>query len=160
VTNRRAYYFLLVSDASQEPAHYAMTYPDDLGAFQRVRRLASISARPTATHNDSKPNPARCIDDRYAIDRMPVFYYPQHVCNDGRHTFIVLQQFKETPSDLPVLFVVTDGSNAIANYIFDATHYRYVVDGVPDMMVLVSGSGKRKKVMRIQHFQPTGKNAA
>ena len=31
-------------------------------------------------------------------------------------------------------------------------HFRYVVDGVPNMMVLVTGSGKNKRTMRVQHM--------
>jgi type IV secretory pathway VirB9-like protein len=148
-TNRRSYYIILDSDDGKEPAHYAMTFPDDMRTFQNAQRAASEASR---ARQAQAPDPRNCIDNRYAIDRMPVFYYPSLVCNDGRHTFIVLQQFRETPNDLPVLFTIVDGKTAMANYVFDAAHFRYVVDGVPDMMVLVTGSGKNKRTMRVQHI--------
>jgi type IV secretory pathway VirB9-like protein len=148
-TSRRSYYLTLVSDDGKEPAHYAMIFPDDIRGFRNAQRAASEAAR---SRTAQAPDPRNCIDDHYGIDRMAVFYYPAHVCNDGRHTFIVLQQFRETPGDLPILFTIVDGKTALANYTFDAAHFRYVVDSVPDMMVLVTGSGKNKRTMRVQHL--------
>jgi len=161
-TSRRVYYFLLASDNGADPKYYWITYPDEQRALHAAieeKRRRDIAARAQAAA--LIPDPARCIDDHYAADRPDVQWQPNRICNDGRHTFILLQKFRETPSDLPVLYIVdSSGQNTLANYTYDARNSRYLVDGVPDKMILMAGSPRKKITFRVERYTPPAANSA
>jgi len=71
---------------------------------------------------------------------------PLHVMNDGIRTYIEVPQGLQ---DLPVVFVIgNDGSDTIANYRFRG--HSFIVDGVPQRIALVQGSGRSQRRVIIE----------
>lgn len=155
-TNQRAYSFLLLSERGVVPLHYVLRYP------QPKPLTATPIATPTPTPvTDLSDIP--CKDSNYTVDDSPDHktrgpvppsrFVPTKTCNDGAHTYIQLQQFTELPNDLPVLSSIDrqHPGGVITNYVYDAAHFRYIVDGVPDAMQLLYGSPKDRILVRIHH---------
>jgi len=73
-------------------------------------------------------------------------FMPTRVMNDGAHTYI---QMPPGIQDMPVVFAIAnDGSDAMINYRF--RHGMFVVDGVPQRLALVQGSGRNQRRVIIE----------
>jgi len=71
---------------------------------------------------------------------------PIRVMNDGAHTYI---QMPATIQDMPVVVMIAnDGSDAMINYRF--RHGMFVVDGVPDRLALIQGTGRGQRRVTIE----------
>jgi type IV secretion system protein TrbG len=135
-TDRRVCYVILVSVRHDYQLHARFYYP--------IAEVAHITS--SAPNDGDGPNiDVEHLDTAYRIsgDR---HIAPLRVLNDGSHTYI---QMPKSPSDLPVVYqVASDGSDALINFRF--RHSMFVVDGVPDKLVLVLGSGRGQKRCTIE----------
>lgn len=135
-TNRRTYYLTLVSGYNNPMLRIGFLYPQDP---QQAFATAAIGR---GMRSDT-PLPDTAIDKldfnyRMTGDRG---LQPMRVFNDGTHTYLQLPQGMR---EVPVLFVVgSDGCDTLVNYRFTGQYY--VVDGVPDGIALVEGSGKHQR---------------
>ena len=135
-TNRRTYYLTLVSNYNNPMLRIGFLYPQDP---QQIFATAAIGH---GMRSDS-PLPDTAIDKldfnyRLSGDRG---LQPVRVFNDGAHTYL---QMPQGIREVPVLFAVgSDGSDTLVNYRFTGQYY--VVDGVPEGIALVEGSGKHQR---------------
>jgi type IV secretion system protein VirB9 len=135
-TDRRVCYVILVSVRHDYQYHARFYYP--------IADVAHIT-RSASDDGDGPPVDVEHVDTAYRIsgDR---HIAPLRVLNDGSHTYI---QMPKSPTALPVVYTVApDGSDAITNYRF--RHSMFVVDGVPNQLVLVLGSGHGQKRCTIE----------
>jgi type IV secretion system protein TrbG len=135
-TNRRTYYLTLVSSSNNPMLRIGFLYPQDpqqAFATTAVSRGMRANAPLAETAIDKLDFNYRISGDR---DLQPV-----RVFNDGTHTYLQMPQGMRA---VPVLFAVgSDGGNTLVNYRFTGQYY--VVDGVPDGIALVEGSGKHQR---------------
>jgi len=135
-TNRRTYYLTLVSSYNNPMLRIGFLYPQDpqqVFATAAVSRGMRANAPLAETAIDKLDFNYRMSGDR---DLQPV-----RVFNDGAHTYL---QMPQGMREIPVLFAVgSDGGNTLVNYRFTGQYY--VVDGVPDSIALVEGSGKHQR---------------
>lgn len=133
-TSRRSYYLTLVSRASDPMLRIGFTYPEDLNtAFASSRATRAASTMPTSVPIDKLDFAYHMSGDRTL--------QPTHVFNDGAHTYL---QMPAANGSLPVIFAVDDdGGNALVNYRFSGPYC--VVDGVPQRIALVDGSGRHQR---------------
>jgi type IV secretion system protein TrbG len=141
-TNRRTYYLTLVSSYNNPMLRIGFLYPQDP---QQAFATAAVSRGMGADA------PLAVI----AIDKLDFNYrmsgdrglQPMRVFNDGTHTYL---QMPQGMREVPVLFVIgSDGGNTLVNYRFTGQYY--VVDGVPDGIALVEGSGKHQRRALVTH---------
>jgi type IV secretion system protein VirB9 len=134
-TNRRTYYLTLISSYNDPMLRIGFLYPQD-------PQQAFATAVSRGMHADA-PLAATAIDKldfnyRMSGDRG---LQPVRAFNDGTHTYL---QMPQGMREVPVLFAVgSDGGNTLVNYRFTGQYY--VVDGVPDGIALVEGSGKHQR---------------
>ncbi|MGA7094922.1 MAG: P-type conjugative transfer protein TrbG [Candidatus Cybelea sp.] len=135
-TNRRTYYLTLVSSYNNPMLRIGFLYPQDP---QQIFATAPVGH---GTRSDS-PLPNTAIDKldfNYRLSGDPGLQ-PVRAFNDGAHTYL---QMRQGIREVPVLFAVgSDGSDTLVNYRFTGEYY--VVDGVPEGIVLVEGSGKHQR---------------
>jgi P-type conjugative transfer protein TrbG len=135
-TDRRVCYVILVSVRHDYQYHARFYYP--------IADVAHITQ--SMPDDGDGPNvDVEHVDTAYRIsgDRHVA---PLRVLNDGVHTYI---QMPKSATDLPVVYTVApDGSDALINYRF--RHSMFVVDGVPNKLVLVLGSGRGQKRCTIE----------
>jgi type IV secretion system protein VirB9 len=135
-TNRRTYYLTLVSGYNNPMLRIGFLYPQD------PQQAFATSAVSRGMHADA-PLAETAIDKldfnyRMSGDRG---LQPVRVFNDGTHTYL---QMPQGMREVPVLFAVgSDGGNTLVNYRFTGQYY--FVDGVPDGIALVEGSGKHQR---------------
>jgi len=155
-TTKHAYYFSVVSTNDHEPHYYWMDFPDERHAAMSAARAAHRSQETNHLRAVAAvPDPSYCNDYHYMGGGPDVQWRPTTVCNDGRHTYLMLQNFHTTPNDLPILYTLgSDNQEHLANYTYDAVNARYVVDGVPNTIVLVTGTSGKKLTMRIDRQLP------
>jgi type IV secretion system protein VirB9 len=130
-TNRRSYSLNLRSVKSNPMLHVGFFYPQNLSA-----------AFPTPAPSPS-PSPVEMpislasLDFRYvATGERKIL--PAHAFNDGKHTYL---QFAAQLAQMPVVLEVGPNGDQLINYrIKDGT--TYIIDGVPDRVALVVGTGK------------------
>jgi type IV secretion system protein VirB9 len=130
-TDRRVCYVILVSVRHDYQYHARFYYP--------ITDVAHIT-QSTPDSGDGPSVDVAQLDTAYRIsgDR---HIAPLRVLNDGSHTYI---QMPKSTTNLPVVYTVApDGSDALINYRF--RHSLFVVDGVPNQIVLVLGSGRGQK---------------
>lgn len=135
-TNRRTYYLTLVSSYNNPMLRIGFLYPQDpQQAFATVALGHGVRADAPLAET--------------AIDKLDFNYrlsgdrglQPVRVFNDATHTYL---QMPQGMREVPVLFAVgSDGGNTLVNYRFTGQYY--VVDGVPDAIALVEGSGKHQR---------------
>lgn len=135
-TDKRVCYLILVSARHDGQANTRLYYP--------VAEVAHVVKSTHTTDDDLQVSIGR-LDFAYRMhgDRS---FMPTRVMNDGAHTYI------EMPSgiqDMSVVFAIaSDGSDAVVNYRF--RHGMFVVDGVPDRLTLVQGSGRGQRRVIIE----------
>ena len=168
-TTKRAYRITLESNGDSEPAYYEIAYPEELEAaavaHERARRqaLEARVARAGGAGAPPTPTPQKCFDVNYSASKpfgtknqaalkAADPFHPIFVCNDGAHTFVQLQQFTEAPSDLPVLFYERPTGQVLANYTYDAKAFRFIVDGVPESLLLEMGTPADRVTVRLTHY--------
>jgi type IV secretion system protein TrbG len=134
-TDKRVCYMILVSAAHNDQRRMRLYYP--------VADVAHIIQ-----------NSYVAPDGQVSLDRLDLAYrmhgersfMPTRVSNDGSHTYI---QMPTGIEDMPVVFAVAnDGSDAVVNYRF--RDGMFVVDGVPQRLVLVQGSGRGQRRVIIE----------
>ena len=135
-TNKRVCYMILVSTRRDFQNRARFYYP--------IAEVAHITQDGESGSNGSQVDLAR-LDYAYRIHGEHSFI-PAHVMNDGAHTYI---QMPPGIQDMPVVFVTAnDGSDAIVNYRF--RHGMFIVDCVPERLVLVQGSGHSQRRVIIE----------
>jgi type IV secretion system protein TrbG len=127
-TNKRAYYLDLHSASVPPMERVGFTYPVQLDA-------SNEKADPNGMAMES----ARPLDYKYS-DSGARELYPATIYNDGMHTYLTLDPHIE---QLPVLFASGPDGDQLINYrVKDGSEY--IIDGVPDRIALVVGSGKHE----------------
>jgi P-type conjugative transfer protein TrbG len=132
-TNRRSYSVNLHSVKNNPMLHVGFFYPQNLAqAFPTPAPSPSPSPSPVEV-----PISAAALDFRYvATGERKIL--PSHAFNDGKHTYL---QFVAQLPQMPIVLEVGPNGDQLINYrIKDGT--TYVIDGVPDRVALVVGSGK------------------
>lgn len=132
-TNRRTYYLSLISSATNPMPRIGFLYPQD-----PQRAFATHAQRESAAQSLAQTSIDR-LDFAYRIsgDRA---IQPVRAFNDGTHTYL---EMAKDLHDVPVLFSVGSDGDALVNYRFIGRYF--VVDGVPDAIALVEGSGKHQR---------------
>jgi type IV secretion system protein VirB9 len=132
-TNRRSYSLNLHSVKTNPMLHVGFFYPQNLAA---AFPTPAPSPSPSPTPADAAISPA-ALDFRYvATGERKIL--PAQAFNDGKHTYL---QFATQLPQMPVVLEVGPNGDQLINYrVKDAT--TYVIDGVPDRVALVVGSGK------------------
>lgn len=135
-TDKRTCYLILVSTAHDYQYRTRFYYP--IGEVAKIKPLGRMSA------SLDQVNPER-LDLAYRM-RGERSFMPLHVLNDGRHTYI---QMPDGVQDMPVLYVIgNDGADTVVNYRFHGRSF--ILDGLPQRMVLVQGSGRGQRRVIIE----------
>lgn len=161
-TNRGFYDFQIASDRKQWMARVSFSYPDDQSE-QWTRFLAEHGPH-SSVHNDHRPSSphARPAAPRGAHETLSFAYRmegdhpawrPVRIYNDGIHTFI---EFPPSISQmhLPALSAIRYEGGLLTDDEQQGVNYRQVgrflkIDGVPNIMDLVSGVGTTQTKVRI-----------
>jgi|ERR1700694_119978 len=135
-TSKRVCYLILVSTTHNYQYRTHFYYPiDDVAHIKPNVHADSATVRVNSEN----------LDFAYRIHGERSFI-PVHVMNDGTHTYIEMPQGLQ---DMPVLYVMgNDGSDMIVNYRFRSRSF--VLDGVPQRMALVQGSGRGQRRVIIE----------
>ena len=124
-TNKRAYYVDLHSANVTPMVRVGWLYPKEADA-------ANENA-----HGDMAMDAPLPLDYKYD-DAGSRELFPATIYNDGKHTYLRLDPHIE---ELPVLFAIGPDGDQLVNYrVKDGSEY--IVDGVPDRIALVVGTGK------------------
>jgi P-type conjugative transfer protein TrbG len=130
-TNRRSYDVTLHSVKSNPMLHVGFYYPQNL-----AQAFPTPAPSPSPSPTDAPLSPA-ALDFRYVASGERKIL-PQHAFNDGKHTYL---QYNAQLPQMPVLVEVGPNGDQLINYrVKDGTEY--IVDGVPDRVALIVGSGK------------------
>ena len=169
-TDRRTYVIRLVSDPTRFVSRLAFQYPDedrakwaDFEARQNEAKRNAESIAEERRANDKKDGVLPMGEN--AVDRLYLDYKmtgdehlrPDHVFDDGQHTYLIYPndgRFRE----LPPLLLVVNGKTELVNFRVDGS--RYIVDRLFDKAVLVVGVGKKQTRITITREAPysqTGK---
>lgn len=135
-TDQRVCYLLLTSTRRNYQGTPRLYYP--------VAEYGLITRGGESSSDDSQLNFAQ-LDFAYRL-RGEQSFMPTRVLNDGAHTYIEMPPGIE---DMPVVFAIaSDGTDAVVNYRF--RHGIFVVDGVPQRLALVQGSGRSQRRVIIE----------
>lgn len=135
-TDKRVCYLILASTRQNDHRNTRLFYP--------VAEVAQVVKSVDADNEGPLISLTR-LDFAYRV-RGDRSFMPTRVMNDGAHTYI---QMPPAFEDLPVVFAIAnDGSDAIVNYRF--RNDTFVVDGVPQRLVLVQGSGRGQRRVSIE----------
>jgi type IV secretion system protein TrbG len=113
----------------------------------------SVAQRVSATFSPSpspSPSPTPLIIDQAYRLKGDFSMAPQHVYNDGVHTYLV---YEKIPPELPVVVAVSPSAgDELVDFRFEDG--AFVIDGVPDQLDLVlhAGTGKRGRGERRLHI--------
>jgi P-type conjugative transfer protein TrbG len=135
-TNRRTYYLALVSSYNSPMLRIGFLYPQD----PQQAFATGVVGHGMRSDPPLPDTAVEKLDFNYRLsgDRG---LQPVRVFNDGTHTYL---QMPQGMREVPVLFAVgSDGGNTLVNYRFTGQYY--VVDGVPEGIALVEGSGKHQR---------------
>ena len=163
-TDRRTYVVRLVSDPTRFVSRMAFQYPDE----DRAKWAAFTARQDEAKRNAEAVAEERREKDRQAgvlpmadntVDKLYLDYKfsgdehlrPDHVFDDGRHTYLIYPndgRFRE----LPTLLLVVNGKTELVNFRVDGT--RYIVDRLFDKAILVVGVGKKQTRVTIARETP------
>jgi P-type conjugative transfer protein TrbG len=130
-TNRRSYSLNLHSAKNNPMLHVGFFYPQNLAAA-----FPTPAPSPSPTPVDAAATAAG-LDFRYvATGERKIL--PAHAFNDGKHMYL---QFNTQLAQMPIVLEVGPNGDQLINYrVKDQT--TYIIDGVPDRIALVVGSGK------------------
>jgi P-type conjugative transfer protein TrbG len=135
-TDKRVCYVILVSTRHDYQYHTRLYYP--------VAQVAHITQSGEASSDDPQVSLTH-LDFAYRMHGERTFM-PTRVVNDGAHTYI---QMPSGIQDMPVVFAIAnDGSDALVNHRF--RHGTFIVDGVPERLALVQGSGRGQRRVIIE----------
>ena len=144
-TNRRSYYFRLISTSQDYVAKVSFDYPED----ERIRWSAALAKQDKATkdaafENNLMPLAAKVedlnLDYRVKGDKS---IRPIRVLDDGVHTYIQMDP-AILHREAPVLAVVgPDGKAELVNYRVQGDVY--IVDRLFDRARLILGSGRKAR---------------
>jgi len=130
-TNRRSYDMSLHSVKNNPMLHVGFYYPQNL-----AQAFPTPAPSPSPTPMDAVAAAAQ-LDFRYVATGEHKIL-PNHAFNDGKHTYL---EFNTQLPQMPVVLEVGPNGDQLINYrVKDAT--TYIIDGVPDRIALVVGSGK------------------
>lgn len=144
-TNRRTYYFRLVSHESRWTPRIAFNYTDEVDAAWIAYELATREKKAAVTVRESGDDLTQ-LDFEYRI-RGAADWTPVRVWNDGIRTTI---QFSKTitQGEAPALLVIgPDGKDQLVNYRVKGD--RYVVDNLFKRAVLIAGVGRKQTRVEI-----------
>lgn len=150
-TDRRAYYFRLVSKPEDYVARVAFRYPNDDSAKRWQKHMAEQRTSEKQLKKETDVLPAMITADKlnfaYRIEGGDKELRPLRVYDDGSKTFIQMRrelQYRE----VPVLLVLgRDGKGEMTNY--RVREQTYIVDRLFDRAQLVLGTGKKAQKVEI-----------
>ena len=128
-TSKRAYYLDLHSANVAPMVRVGFLYPKNADAENTDVDPMHMTAM---SGESSQP-----LDSNYQ-DTGSQQLFPSSIFNDGKHTYLRLDPHLE---QLPVLFAIGPNGDQLVNYrVKDGSEY--IIDGVPDRIALVVGTGK------------------
>ena len=156
-TSNHTYRIMFESVKGTQPRYYAYDYTAEARRKLMLQTQHDLQERAialqTALRDQAKQVPhaqqltaledlaQRCLaNSDYTIGKTTATVTPLRVCNDAEHLYIQFPPFKVSPTDVPVLHAVANDEEQLVNAPFDPVLNRYVVDGVYDRLVLLSGS--------------------
>ena len=173
-TDRRTYYLQLVSHRTEYMPRVSFAYPDDVhqqwAAFKATdrerltRRIGGDVESEGARSPESASNSAYLdrLDFNYRIEG-EASWKPVRVFNDGRKTILQLPETL-TQTEAPSLLVLRGedslwpwgekAEEVMVNYRVQGN--RYVVDSIPERMLLIAGAGDHQTKVTITKGQPEG----
>jgi len=149
-TDRRTYYLQLVSHRTEYMPRVSFSYPDDATRQWDDFRARKSEDRERTGGSEGGESYFDKLDFHYAISGN-ADWKPIRVFNDGRKTIL---QLPETLSqtEAPSLLVLRGEDSSLpwgekpeevmVNYRVQGN--RYVVDGIPDRMILIAGAGSQQ----------------
>lgn len=151
-TNRRSYMILLKSTNKDWVPEMSFIYPEDakkaMASYRNKRRQAAYSSTLSTGQN------AAALDFEYRMSG-DTPWKPIRVYNDGAQTYI---QFPSANFNdgAPALVEISNGGGMFSEETTEIYNYRvvgdrYVVDGKPKRMGLLSGAGKGEKRVLIDY---------
>jgi type IV secretion system protein VirB9 len=151
-TDRRAYYFRLISRAEDYVSRIAFAYPDDDSARQWQQQMAGQRAQAKQGDRPAELTPAMIAVENlnfdYTVTGSDEHLRPLRVYDDGSKTYIQMQPEMQH-REAPVLLVVgADGKGEITNY--RVKNQTYIVDRLFDHAELVLGAGKKAKGQKVE----------
>ncbi len=157
-TDRRAYYFRLISKAEDYVARIAFAYPDDDNSRKWQQQMAEQKAVAKQEKHAIDSTPAAIAVEKinfgYVIKGGNEHIRPIRVFDDGAKTYIKMPaeiQHREAP----VLVVLgADGKGEMTNY--RVREQTYIVDRLFDRANLVLGAGKKAQKVEISRGEPRG----
>ena len=148
VTDRRTYHMRLQSRAADYMASVSWEYPEDARAAWARYEAAAVEDEVRETLPDGDGVRLSDLDFEYAISACGrCAWRPERVYNDGRRTVIELPA-EVRRGDSPALLVMDGNRESVANYRVDGT--RYIVDGLPAEVLLLSGVGRRQEKVTVR----------
>ncbi len=156
-TDRRAYYFRLISKAEDYVARIAFAYPDDDNSRRWQQQMAEQKAsakQEKQTIDSAAAIAVEKINFGYVIKGGNEHIRPIRVFDDGAKTYIKM------PAEIqhraaPVLVVLgADGKGEMTNY--RVREQTYIVDRLFDRANLVLGAGKKAQKVEISRGEPRG----
>jgi len=153
-TDRRTYRIKLVSRRDDYMPAVSFVYEDDESEAWNTYRAATAARRVESATGanrgqESAPPTAMALDFAYRLSGDAPRWRPVRVYNDGVKSYV------EFPADvgsgeLPALVVLSQrGEHRVVNYRF--LHNRFVIDGVIERAMLVSGTGRKQTTITIDH---------
>jgi type IV secretion system protein VirB9 len=152
-TDRRSYTIVLKSANIEWMPAIAFDYPDEQARTwadyqKRQNRADHASTLPTGENTAA-------LDFNYKLGGDKPKWTPQRVYNDGVKTYIQFTSSKFS-DDAPALVVVGKSSSLWSGPTAQLVNYRpigdrYVVDGLPDQMALLSGVGNAQVKVTIDY---------
>ena len=151
-TDRRTYNIQLRSHRSEYMAQVSFVYPEDaLAKWQQIQHRAE-----TAKVNQTLPETGEYLgnlDFAYSVSG-DAHWKPLRVFNDGKKTIIQMPE-SMSQSEAPTLLAIREKSGVFAedeqvlvNYRLQSN--RFIVDGLPDKVMLVAGVGGDQDQITIQ----------
>ena len=163
-TDKRTYVVRLVSDPTRFVSRLSFQYPDEdrakWAAFAARQDEAKRNAETVAQERRERDQKAQVLPMAdNAVDKLYLDYRlsgdehlrPDHVFDDGEHTYLIYQndgRFRE----LPTLLLVVNGKSELVNFRVDGS--RYIVDRLFDKAILVVGVGKKQTRVTITREKP------
>jgi type IV secretion system protein TrbG len=154
-TDRRAYNLRLRSHRSEYMAQVAFVYPEEALAKWQHQQTVSHEEQEKQTLPETGEYLGQLNFDYTVSGDAP--WKPVRVFNDGVKTIIQMPA-ELSQTDAPTLLAVreqpgllTDDENLLINYRLQSN--RYIIDGLPDKVILVAGVGSNQDKVTIERGQ-------
>ena len=154
-TDRRAYYFRLMSKPRDYVARVAFSYPDEENSEKWKQHMVQQQIAAKESDREAKMLPAMLTVDKlnfsYKVLGGTDTLRPVRVFDDGAKTYIQMRpeiQNREVPA---LLIIGSDRKGQLTNYRIQ--HQTYIVDRLFDRARLVLGQGRKAQKVEITREQ-------